>query len=133
MSPSRRRFDGHHGYDAIYASLPDDVSTMVTPQWLHALRHPAGALLRAIRRNDRTCSEWTPTVPVRIWAAHGDRDVAFANSMTCRAQLAAHGVNSRVVDVGDLDHNDSALASYPEVLRWFGAAGLSLRDSRIAK
>lgn len=113
-----RVFDGKHSYNDIYAALPADVRTMITPQWLANLVHPSGRLLQALRRNDRACT-WIPRVPVHIWAAHGDRDVAFANARTCQSDLAARGTTATITDVGNLDHNHSALVSFPQVLRWF--------------
>ena len=111
-------FDGKHSDNDIYAALPADVRTMITPQWLAMLEHPSGRLLQALRLNDRACS-WAPRVPVHIWAAHGDRDVAFANSRTCQSDLAARGTKAPITDVGNLDHNHSALVSFPQILRWF--------------
>jgi hypothetical protein len=58
-------------------------------------------------------------VPVRLYAADGDRDVPIANARVCQAELRSHGVDVPIVDVGDVDHFGSAMASVPHVLDWF--------------
>jgi hypothetical protein len=60
-----------------------------------------------------------PRVPVRVFAARADRQVAFSNSEHCVAQLHAHGSDARLVDVGAVDHFPSALRGATRVLTWF--------------
>ena len=110
-------FDGDHSEQDILASLPGTPTALLTPHYLARLRHPTGALLRAMRQNDTSC-DWHPDVPVRLYGADGDHAVAFANSWQCQAELAAHGDRVTLVDVGDVDHNTSAERSVPLVLEF---------------
>ena len=111
-------FDGGHDDVAILRRLPRRLSSLFTPGFLARLAHPDGGLAAALRDNDGTC-EWRPRAPIRIYAAHGDRQVAFANSRHCVAQLRARGGHPRFVDVGGVDHFPSALRATPRVLSWF--------------
>jgi acetyl esterase/lipase len=113
-------FSGDQPIEKIVAGTPGDTGRLLTPKAVQALKRPTGPLARAMRENDDTC-RWRPSVPIRIYAAHGDRDVAIANSRSCARDLRARGVNAPVIDVGDLQHVPSALASMPRVLDWFTA------------
>jgi len=68
---------------------------------------------------DNTC-DWRPDVPVHLFHARGDKDVAFANSLRCRRQLAAHGADQRLTDVGEFDHSTTVLKALPQIVREFG-------------
>ena len=50
---------------------------LLTPGYLKQLGKPSGTLLKAIRANDTTCRDLRSGVPVRLFAASGDRDVAI--------------------------------------------------------
>jgi hypothetical protein len=113
-----RLFDGDHPDETIVPELPGSAAGLLTPRYVQRLLHPTGSLLTALRENDRTC-QWRPRVPVRLYAADGDRDVPIANARVCQAELRAHGVDVPIVDVGDVDHFGSAIASVPQVLDWF--------------
>ncbi|TDD56473.1 hypothetical protein E1286_02275 [Nonomuraea terrae] len=114
-----RLFDGHHSFDEIAAALPASPRDLVTAAYLRRVAKPSGAILRALEANDRTCAGWRPGVPVRLYAAGGDRDVDFGNSRLCLRDLRAGGVEASLTDVGDADHTTSALRSLPEILDWF--------------
>jgi hypothetical protein len=117
----RALFDGRHGDPQILAALPAHLGDLLTAAQLQRLQHPTGALLRGLRANDATC-DWRPRVPVRLYAASGDRVVAFANTGSCAAQLRAHGARVRLFDLGgDVDHFPSLIVATPQVLDWFAA------------
>ncbi|MFC5823078.1 hypothetical protein [Nonomuraea insulae] len=113
-------FDGSHDFDEIVAGLPATPRDLVTAAYLKRVAKPSGAVLRATEANDGTCADWRAGVPVRLFAGHGDKDVAFANSRLCLGELRASGVRVKLTDVGDVDHTTSALRSLPQVLDWFG-------------
>jgi hypothetical protein len=115
-------FDGRHDDVAILKLLPPRLAQLITPAFRTRLAHPDGGLAAGLQANDATC-DWAPAVPVRVYAGHADRQVAFANSRHCVAQLRAHGVAAPLVDVGALDHFPSALTAAPRVLRWFQRMG----------
>lgn len=112
-------FDGHHNFEQIAAGLPATPRDLVTDSYFKRIAEPSGAVLRALEANDGTCAGWRAGVPVRLYAARGDKDVAFANSRYCLRDLRAGGVKASLTDVGDVDHTTSALRSLPEVLDWF--------------
>ncbi len=112
-------YDGAHSDEQVFAGLPDTMQQLLTPRFLDWLRHPSGALARALRTNDTTCAGWQPGIPVRLYAAKGDRDVAIANAQSCRHQLEANGVYSDLINVGDVTHFPSQLVAVPRVADWF--------------
>ncbi|RAG86524.1 hypothetical protein DN069_06075 [Streptacidiphilus pinicola] len=111
-------FDGAHTDEQIVAALAPNPQALLTPRFVAKLRHPTGALAAMLRSGDAVCTDWTPRVPVRLYAADRDTDVAFGNALSCDRSLRAHGVDAPLVDVGHVDHNTSALRSYPRILRW---------------
>ncbi|MGW1916719.1 hypothetical protein ACWCQS_39960 [Streptomyces sp. NPDC002076] len=123
-SPGRRKstktflFDGEHTDMQVAAALPDSLQQLFTPAFLQQLQHPTGKFAQMFRVADSVC-QWAPQVPVQLYDADGDRDVAPTNTRSCKAQLAGAGVDAPVVDAGAADHNGSALASYPLIRTWF--------------
>ena len=115
-------FDGRNDDVAILKRLPHRLASLFTPGFLARLAQPDGGLLAALQGNDTTC-DWRPRAPIRIYAAHGDRQVAFANSQDCVTQLRAHGAKAQLVDVGAVDHFPSTQLAAPRVLTWFARLG----------
>lgn len=113
-----RLFDGRHDDVAILKRLPRRLSALFTPAFLARLARPDGGLAAGLRENDTTC-DWRPRVPIHVYAARRDRQVAFANARHCVAQLRDHGAGARLVDVGAVDHFPSTLRAAPRVLNWF--------------
>ncbi|HTJ72063.1 MAG TPA: hypothetical protein VL551_31270 [Actinospica sp.] len=117
-------YDGNHSEEQILAALPGSVDQLLTPRYLAWLEHPSGALLAAMRQSDGSCA-WHPDVPVELYAANGDKDVAIADSEHCDAQLTARGADVQLTDLGDVDHNHSAMLAIPRILAFFdGRTGL---------
>ncbi|WP_433176583.1 alpha/beta hydrolase family protein [Actinoallomurus sp. CA-150999] len=107
-------FDGRHDEQAIASALPADPRRLLTPAFVDWARRPSGALLRAMRESDGTCS-WRPRVPVRLYAGSGDVNVPIENARNCGARLRAD-----VIDLGaNVDHNASIRVALPEILTWF--------------
>jgi len=111
-------YDGYHTDHQATAGDAPTIRALLTPRFLRLLHHPAGGLLRGLRINDATC-DWHPNVPVRLYAARGDRDSVIANAAHCQAALAAHGAHVPVIDVGPVGHNPSLARSFPRLLTWF--------------
>ena len=111
-------YNGEHSEEDILSALPTSPEALLTPQYIARLHHPDGALLHAMTQNDVSC-DWHPDAPVQIYAADGDDGVAFANAQQCRTQLAEHGDDVELVDVGKVDHNTSAELATPQVLTFF--------------
>ncbi|MDT0460480.1 alpha/beta hydrolase [Streptomyces sp. DSM 41527] len=112
-------FDGSHSEEDIVGKLPGRIEDLLTRTWYKKLQHPSGALLEALRANDRTC-DWKPGRDVRItlYTATGDRDVPIANARSCAKDLAGHGTRATVVDQGaDAGHGTSFLRSEPSIAR----------------
>jgi hypothetical protein len=114
-----RLFDNDTQEYEIIQALPASPQELFTPSFLARLAHPTGRLAWVLARNDGACQGWHPGVPVRLWTASGDRDVAIANTENCRDQLAANGTHASVVDAGDYDHYTSGRRAIPQVAAWF--------------
>jgi hypothetical protein len=65
-------FDGEHTVDETMAALPAIPADLLQPTYAQLLRDPTGPLARAARANDDACLRWKPSVPIRMYAAHGD-------------------------------------------------------------
>jgi pimeloyl-ACP methyl ester carboxylesterase len=112
----KRLFNGHEDKDTIVRSLPSKPEELLTPSFADRLRHPTGGLLRAMRASDSGCA-WQPRVPVRIYAAGGDRTVPIQNARDC--QTALRGTDVQLVDLGaKIDHAGSARLALPQILAW---------------
>jgi predicted esterase len=112
-------FDGDHPNEQIFPRLPATVAELFTPAYLARLRHPAGVLASELRAADRFC-DWRPRVPVRLYAAAGDRDVSIANAVHCRGRLEKHHADVSLADLGaGADHATSAKLALPRVLAGF--------------
>ncbi|MEU7145035.1 hypothetical protein ABZ942_36720 [Nocardia sp. NPDC046473] len=109
-------FDGEHNETAIGAALPATPDQLLTPQFIALAQNPTGAVLKAMTDSDGTC-DWTPRVPVHLYAATGDRNVAFANAEHCLQAL--HSDNATLQDLGNIDHNGTAKTALPQILTWF--------------
>ncbi|MFF9648766.1 alpha/beta hydrolase [Streptomyces sp. NPDC014622] len=113
-------FDTHHTEEEIIPALPTTLRELLTDDYYRQMRHPSGALLAAVRAQDGSCA-WKPGVPVRLHTSSKDTDVPAANTRSCAADLAAHGVEAEVVDQGTTDHIATYVKSGPEIVRWFDA------------
>lgn len=114
--------DGDHTGEQILAGLPGAPAELFTPTFLDLLRRPSGALRQALDEADSTCG-WLPRVPVAIYTASGDRDVPIANAFFCQAVLRVQGAEVPLIDLGEIDHGASVVASVPRVLAMFDALG----------
>lgn len=111
-------FDGDHHALLVHAKLPATLEELFTPAFLAQLRKPTGTLSRVIRESGRS-HDWRPTVPVRLFAASGDRDVPMTNTDHCERVLRGLSADVETTDVGEVDHNTSAKVSVPQVLAVF--------------
>ncbi|MCO1581725.1 lipase [Crossiella sp. SN42] len=114
-------FDGDHRTQEIAAALPPKAKDLFTEDFLAKIRNPAGPFRDQLRAMDTTC-DWRPAVPVEIFHAAGDRDVAFAHARQCAGQLAGKGAAHTVTDVGAVDHNGSVRAALPRIAAKFAPA-----------
>lgn len=85
---------------------------------MQQLRHPTGSLAKALKEADSTC-DWAPKVPVRLYAARGDRDVPIANEQHCIQVLRSHGATPELVIVGNVDHSQAAILGTGRALQQF--------------
>jgi hypothetical protein len=112
-------FDSDHEEADVVGALPPTPQELFTDGYLAELANPDGALAEVLTANDDPC-EWRPRVPVRLYAGTADRDVVFANSESCQADLTARRTrDSQVVNVGDVDHQTSARKALPQVVAFF--------------
>jgi hypothetical protein len=113
-----RLFDGSHSDSGIAAALPSSLADLLTPWFLYRLRHPSGALLRALKANS-TCGGWVPRAPVRLYAAAGDRTVPETNARHCASVLGRGGSQVPLVELGEVGHDLSDFVALPQILVWF--------------
>ncbi|PXX68681.1 hypothetical protein DFR70_102365 [Nocardia tenerifensis] len=109
-------FDGTRNELTIATSLPITPDLLLTPRFVALAKDPTGAALRAMTDSDGTC-DWTPRVPVRLYAATADRNVPYANAEHCLRDL--HSANATLQNLGELDHTASGRVAIPQVLAWF--------------
>jgi hypothetical protein len=112
-------FDGHHTGEQFIAGIPDDLDSLLTPRAVDMLRHPTGRLAEALRVDASVCTDWTPTVPIRLYVSDDDREATVVNSHHCQASLRSRGVDAPIISVGDVDHTDSNRLGTAAVVRWF--------------
>jgi dienelactone hydrolase len=112
-------FDGLHTGRDILMGLPPTVDALLTPHGFDILRHPTPQLAAAMRVHDAVCTSWTPHVPVRLYLASGDDQVANANTTQCAAALKQSGADVKTVDVGNVDHLGSHRRATTAIVRWF--------------
>ncbi|MEV5568382.1 hypothetical protein AB0L54_36850, partial [Streptomyces sp. NPDC052196] len=86
-------FDGNSTQKQIADALPDTSEQLFTEEFLNKVREPSGVLKQRLVPLDHTC-DWNPDVPVSIFYARGDKDVANTNSAYCAGQLASRGVGA---------------------------------------
>ncbi|GAA3547896.1 hypothetical protein GCM10022222_34370 [Amycolatopsis ultiminotia] len=114
-------FDGSHPFPEIIQGLPESPDRLLRPEFLEKLSHPSGKLAEAVEANDRLCAGWAPRGPVRLYHGTADKDVPYANSEQCRRMLAESGTKAELINAGPLDHNSTAIASFPKIADWFAS------------
>jgi dienelactone hydrolase len=112
-------FDGKHDEGEIFAALPASFRDLITPKFLALLEHPTGKLAAALKQNDQSCTGWRPNIPVQIYAAYGDEQVAIDNAYSCQRSLADSGAGATLVDLGNYGHLDSGRHGLAAALDWF--------------
>ncbi|MEU2038523.1 alpha/beta fold hydrolase [Nocardia niwae] len=109
-------FDGLHSEITIVTALAATPAQLLTPEFLRLTAEPSGAAAKAVAESDGTC-DWTPRVPVHLYASRGDRAVPYPNAESCLRALGS--ADATLSDLGDLDHGETARAALPEILGWF--------------
>ncbi|MFE9578431.1 alpha/beta fold hydrolase [Nocardia sp. NPDC006044] len=109
-------FDGTRNELTIATMLPITPDLLLTPRFQAWAANPTGAAAEAVTDSDGTC-DWTPRVPVRLYAAKADRNVPFANAEHCLPALRSD--NASLINLGELDHPNSARVALPQILAWF--------------
>jgi pimeloyl-ACP methyl ester carboxylesterase len=110
--------DGKHTGEELVAALPRSLNRLLTGHAVQMLRHPSGPLAAALQVADSTCTDWTPQVPVRLYATTTDEQAAFANSLACQTALANNGFRAPISKVGRTDHAGSNVRATARIVRW---------------
>ncbi|MEV5833959.1 hypothetical protein [Nocardia sp. NPDC052112] len=109
-------FDGQQNEITIGTALPVRPELLLTPKFLALAQDPTGTAREAVAASDGTC-DWTPRVPVHLYAATGDRNVLYANAEHCLQAMRTDRVT--LTDLGDIDHSATARVALPQILDWF--------------
>jgi hypothetical protein len=112
-------FDNQHTGQQVVAGTPDELGQLLTPHAVEMLRNPTGSLAAALQVADSTCADWTPRAPIRLYLATADEQAPNANTYHCQTALRSHGVDTPIVNVGDVDHLDSNRLGTAATVRWF--------------
>jgi len=108
----------HEGLELAEAT-PDTPLELLTPEAVARYRDPDPILAEPIDELGALCNSWTPRAPVRLYAATGDEQVPYWNSVYCDAALRERGHSPTLVDLGPLGHLESNVAAAREVLVFF--------------
>ncbi len=109
-------FDGHQNEVTIGTALPVRPELLLTPKFVALAQDPTGTAREAVAASDGTC-DWTPRVPVHLYAATGDRNVLYANAEHCLQDM--HTDLATLTDLGDIDHSATVSVALPQILDWF--------------
>ncbi|MFX0575894.1 hypothetical protein [Nocardia nepalensis] len=109
-------FDGQQNEITIGTALPVRPELLLTPKFIDQTQHPTGTSRSAVAASDGTC-DWTPRVPVHLYAATGDRNVLYPNAEHCLQALGTD--RATLTDLGDIDHSATARVALPQILDWF--------------
>ncbi len=112
--------DGEHSGGEINAAMPDDVTEVLKPEYVAALRsQPDHPLRLALRDND--LYRWTPRSPMRMYHCRGDGDVLYANSQVAHESFLARGATQvQLVDPNpSAGHGDCSIPSLLLAKKWF--------------
>lgn len=115
-------FNGEHPGEEVVEGLPKSIDQLLTDRGRAMLEHPTGRFAAALRVADATCTDWTPRVPVRLYATTTDEQAAYENTLACQAALNEKGLQVPIIDVGDTDHSDSNVRATAEIVRWLSAS-----------
>jgi len=112
--------DGQHSGDEINAVLTNDVTKILAPACLAALRNdPHAPLRQALYEND--LYRWTPHAPMRMYHCEGDADVLYANSVVAWNSFHARGATQvELIDPQPTaDHGGCVIPSLLLAKQWF--------------
>lgn len=110
-------YDGRHSFEDNLAGLPATPAELFRPAFAQRLLHPTGRYAELLRAGDRSCRDWTPAAPVRLYYGSADREVLPANTANCLRSFGPGRV--RAVDVGPVGHFESWFSAYPRIVDWF--------------
>jgi hypothetical protein len=111
--------DGEHPGDQVLPGLPTTVDRLLTDHARAMLEHPTGRFAAALRVADATCTDWTPRVPIRLYATPTDEQAAYENTLACQAAFRDRGLRVPIVNVGNTDHADTNVRATADIVRWF--------------
>lgn len=114
-------FDGEHTGQQVVLGTPNTIKDLLTPRAIKMLRQPTGRLAEAMRVDFGVCTDWAPTVPIRLYVIGDDAEVVTANSDNCQAAFRSNGVHAPIIDLGDGGHLESNKLGTAQIVRWFSS------------
>lgn len=113
-------FNGELNSSDIARSLPRDPKLLFNEDYLQA--HEQGNLGwpgRRMAEND--LDAWMPKTPLRLYYGTSDVDVSHTEAVNRAKIWQQAGANVQAINVGHLDHNESAVESALRIQKWFAS------------
>lgn len=113
-------FDGTHDSEFLKRHLPHHLEDFLTGEFLQGLKN--GEMEPTWFRDALAAtvtSDYVPRATLRMFFGKGDRIVSPEESPTAYEKMRALGGNVELVDLGEIDHEESVLRALPNVQNWF--------------
>lgn len=112
-------FNGQNDLSTIAAALPGNPKSLFTTSYIDGiLNDPTSPMRQNLVPNELW--NWTPTVPMRLYAAESDEVVSFQNTQKAYDYMNGKGANVQLVDLGTgLTHVNAIFKATPAARLWF--------------
>ncbi|RYG48075.1 hypothetical protein EON79_05570 [bacterium] len=112
-------FNGQNDLSTIAAALPPDPKNLFTSTYLNGILNDANSPMRKNLVPNELWN-WTPNVPMRLYAAESDEVVSFQNTQKVYDYMNGKGANVQLVDLGTgLTHVNAIFKATPAARAWF--------------
>ena len=114
-------FDGSTPGGVMLQGLPGTMGELLTPHGFDLLKKPSGKFAKALREEDRICSDWKSKVPVRLYYNPRDEQASPENSVSCHAGLKSTLRKLPATTYEGSHHLGSNLTGTAKTVRWFAS------------
>lgn len=110
-------FDGSHDWKSVLEKLNMRPDQLIQPCYLKGVQDPQFKFIQALQDNE--VYHWKPSMPVRLYHGHADREVPYSNSEVAYDYFMALGVDVQLVNLGEVDHSTGAPLAFGKAALWF--------------